>query len=248
MKILQCKTMLAILLAIAFTSCKKEVGPNTVTGNDDAIQSSAANQGKPVPSYTRIKTKMIGSTVYSYSYNGSGDVTKEKYGNDSVVFTYPDNTHITEVASANADYNYVLNSKGLVVTTNASYGTITTSYYNAKKQLIETIAQDNGIVSDSKYTYVNGNLDKLEFYYNGVLSTTYKYTYYLDKANVLNNDVFGKPWLGVGSKNLLKSIEVTNAGVTGVIAYTYMFDPVGRVTAAHLTANGNPYQDIVYTY
>jgi hypothetical protein len=118
-----------------------------------------------------------------------------------------------------------------------------------KKQVESDFYESNGVTGNTTYTYVSGNLDKVTVESSNTSNiTTVSFTYYPDKPNVFDNDVFGESFRGVGSKNLVKSRTVESNGVTGTTEYSYDFDLQGRVVKVRTTINGNPQPDVSYSY
>jgi YD repeat-containing protein len=241
------KTAIMLSTVVFFAACQKE---KTATGNNE-ISEQASAKGRP-QELTRIKTRTIDQDVRTYTYDAAGRSLgyTSNYGN--LTYEYPDATHVIETPSASDVMSHELNSKGLVIKSVVGANIFQDFYtYNGKKQLTQLFVQDNGgNASIITYTYVNGNLDNQQTTYDGSPSSDVSYTYFTDKANVLDNDVFGESFRGVGSKNLVKSSTTHFEGIstTYVMDYSYVFDPQGRVIKVMRSQNGLALSDINYTY
>jgi len=232
--------------ATMFTACKKS---ETLTPVQPVEETQAINaKGQPGASVTRIKTKTQGIQTINYSYDAQWRAL-EITGSVPIHFEYPNATHVNELNWNDSTY-YTLNSKGLVNTTVAKQWT-KTSTYNSKNQLInESSVYNSGGVITIDYIYVGGNLDHANYYYNGTLTYIFEYTYY-SKANVMDNDVFGLSFKGVGSKNMVNALKVSAAANPSnfyINTYDYVYDALGRVIKVMEVEAGTPLQDVIYTY
>jgi len=238
---------LSVLLvgAILFTACKKT---ETQAPVQPATAESLMAKGQPGSSVTRIKTKTQGGLLKNYSYDAQWRA-QEITGSVPIHFEYPDATHVNELNWNDSTY-YILNSKGLVGTTTTKQYT-KTSTYNSKNQLInESSVYNSGGIITIDYIYVGGNLDHTNYYQNGTLTYIFSYTYF-SKANVLDNDVFGQSFKGIGSKNMLKTMKVSVAADPSIFyinTYDYVYDALGRVIKVMEVEAGTPQADIIYTY
>jgi hypothetical protein len=245
MKQIFLKTSIIISSILFFVACSKK--DSMTTPAQDEIAGQVAQKGKPPVQMTRVKTRTIGSGVQTYTYDAAGR-SLGYTGSSSLTYEYPDASHVTEIPQSSPIIHHELNNKGLAVSSLVSYGQIFNTY-NPKKQLVTQLIQDNsGQIVTITYTYVNGNVDKITSTNNaGSADTPQTFTYY-DTPNVLDNDVFGESFRGVGSKDLVKTRTVDVFGTIYVEYYTYEFDPQGRVTKVKRDANGTPEADILYTY
>lgn len=245
MKQILLKTTIILSGILFFVACSKENSmPSPV---QDEMAAQASQKGKPPIQLTRIKTRTIGSIVQTYTYDATGR-SLGYTGSASLTYEYPDATHVTEIPQSSGIVHHELNNKGLAIKSIVSYGQIFNTY-NAKKQLeTQTIKDNSGALQTITFTYVNGNVDKITSVNNfGSADSPQTFTYY-DKLNVLDNDVFGESFRGVGSKDLVKTRTIEIVGTVYVEYYTYEFDSQGRVTKVKRDVNGTPEDDILYTY
>jgi YD repeat-containing protein len=205
----------------------------------------------PPASLTRIKKQTSGGNVYTYSYDSQGKAMKMEnndgsrkeyeYATGKVTRKYYNSAGVYQ--SSNSEE---LNPDGFSVrSTTSSQPTWETLFtYNADKTLAKIISQSNSITVKD-YFWNKGNLDSIRFSsQNGTWNYTNVMTYYIDKPNVLSDDVFGEPYWGMNSKNLLKSsVNHFPDGSSSVKNdYTYEFDSQSRVTKETITVdNGNIY-------
>jgi len=239
------KTAVIISGVLFFTACSKDDSIKNILKEETAGQ--AAQKGKPISQLTRIKTRTLGLNITTFTYDASGRATGYT-GSSFLTYDYPDASHVIETPQWSPVTNYDLNNKGLAVkATDGNSSNIFT--YNAKKQVESDFYESNGVTGNITYIYVNGNLDKMTIESSNTSAiTTASFTYYLDKPNVLDNDVFGESFRGAGSKNLVKSRTAESNGVTGTTDYSYDFDLQGRVVKVRTAVNGTPQADVSYSY
>ena len=241
MKQIILKTSILISGILFFAACKKDSLPSPA---QDEIAGQASQKGKPVSHLTRVKTRTIGVNVITYTYDAAGR-SLGYTGSGALTYEYPDASHVIETPQSGSVTHYDLNNKGLAVKRTHPYWHALYSY-NTKKQVESILIQDNnGFTNNTTYTYVNGNVDKITSTQSAD-NPPQTFTYYLDKPNVLDNDVFGESFRGVGSKNLVKTRTIDSFGY--VESYSYDFDLQGRVIKVKWDVNGNPQADISYSY
>ena len=229
---------------VFFAACKKE---NSDLGSQsEEIATGKAN--KPAPP-TRVKTETSGASVKTYTYNADFNSNGWLAGSLSKNYYYPDGSHIIEGGTNILETHYDVNKKGLIEKSTNS-NDIAYYKYNSRNQLIERFIQSGGDVDVLTYIYnKDGNLDTLKMGPSTDIIASYQtFTYYTDKANILNNETFGEGFRGVESKNLVKSIIMHGNNFTGTTNKTYSFDAMGRVAKVSSTYNGTPLPDVSYTY
>lgn len=220
--ILSAGIMMALLAIIMIGGCKKKDDtPVTPTGKE------------------RIKTfKGQASVFYTDSIEYDASLRQSVYWSSvpKVVYTYNGNTVIKEGQDAVDIYN--LNSQGYATSKiYRSYSggiTIFDTYtYDADGHMLTHFSTDSLNYSRDTIiqTWSGGNMtssyhgaaNDLSAYYFSELTT---YTYLTDKISTIENENFGKLFLGKGSKNLINTISIVNAGVTTL---NYEYDTKGRV-------------------
>lgn len=237
MKQIFLKTTIILSGILFFVACSKE--NSMPSPGRDEVAGQVSQKGKPPVQLTRIKTRTVGSSVQTYTYDAAGR-SLGYTGSASLTYEYPDATHVTETPQASGIIHHELNNKGLAVKSIVSYGQILNTY-NPKKQMETQSIQDNsGALQTTTFSYVNGNVDKITSVNNfGSADNPQTFTYY-DKPNVLDNDVFGESFRGVGSKDLVKTRTIDVLGTIYVEYYTYEFDSQGRITKVKRDFNGTP--------
>jgi YD repeat-containing protein len=143
-----------------------------------------------------------------------------------------------------------LNAAGLVIKGVYSDGgpNLYTYEYDAEKNLVKMAIEANGNATIVDYFYTNGNLDSSRYKLNGNHHSTTHYTYYTDKADLLNNDVYGQGYEGYFGKYLLKKEQTHYAdGDQKAWDYSYEFDSKGRVSKRTIK-NGQNQEVGLYTY
>jgi hypothetical protein len=237
------KSSIMVSAVLIFAACQKEsISPDKVE-----VSGQAVSKGKPEAIKVKTTTEAGVTKTYSYDENGKTLGYTDSYGNH-YTYQYPDATHVIETPTIFPVVNYELNAKGLAIKSTTGSNPYQWFYtYNAKKQLTKKLSTDGTNASVINYNYVNGNLDNEQAISNDVLVWNRTYTYY-EKSNVLDNDVFGEMFRGVGSKSLIKSSMTEEDGETTVMNFSYLFDNLGRVTKMMRTQNGLAVPDVTYTY
>lgn len=111
--------------------------------------------------------------------------------------------------------------------------------YNAEGYLVKkrTVKVATGAISITDYTYENGNLVSLKSYQDGTLRYSHQFTYYTDKVNKFNVDVYDQfelkfmagTFFGRHNRHLLKSWSFINHSSNSSHSneYTYTLDADG---------------------
>jgi YD repeat-containing protein len=222
-------------------SCKKN--------HDDVPAGPAAGDIK-------VKTYTGDYGTYAYSYDSKGRL---------VLLTRPDGSK-SEFDYSNpgkiinkyyfADGNLEgtgeidLNADGLMIKRVYSDGApnVGTFDYDANKNIIKKSYTVGGNTTVQDFFYTNGNLDSIRYNLNGNLQYATVFTYYTNKANVLNKDVYGKGYEGNEGKYLLKTEDTRYAdGTHSIGEHSYDFDTKGRVTK-QTSQKGANIEIALYTY
>lgn len=215
--------------------------------------------GSPNPSTGsfRIKTYTSDNGSTNYTYDSKGRLISKVYSDGAKrEFDYTNPNKIIDnyyFANGNLESTgeYDLNAAGLVIKKVYSDGpaNLYTTNYDANKNIIKEVNTVNGNVSVLDYFYTNGNLDSLRYKWNGSYHYTIIYSYYTDKADVLNNDAWGQGYEGYYGKYLVKKEETRYAdgSPSSTWEMTYEFDAKGR--ASKRTAKkGQTINISYYTY
>jgi hypothetical protein len=99
----------------------------------------------------------------------------------------------------------------------------------------------NTIVLTEDYVISGNNV--IQHTYNIIDSTdhslpsgTNTFEYYTDKTNTLSNEYYGMPYLGISSKNAVKSWAYTNGSNTSKVNYEYRYES-GRIVSQIIYAD-----------
>ena len=242
---------LIMVSILFFTACKK----SEILQSPTEEIATASNSKKPQTAVSKIKTRTHGNgtSTLTYIYDGNGRVMQFS-GPESTTFLFQNEmdtvfvTMFLETGPQVGDFLYPINSKGLA--TKMDLGVTENIYtYNAKKNLIEDKTMVGNDVHLMTHDYAGGNLAETKYTVNGILKWTKTYTYYTDKLNSIGNEAFGQSYLGVDSKNLVKSLTF-NSVANGITTtnYSYEFDPQGRVSKQMSFYNGLSLPIYTYTY
>jgi len=240
------KILLAIIIAISFTSCQKEKSNNP--------NNPAASK---VKTYTEDVTEGGTHSVITFdvTYDASNrpvSLISESSPGDKFVLQYGTGSFTLDLYNSNvASVHEVsfLNSNSFIDSTfqyNDTNDSTTEKYiYNSAKQLITLKEYDytkvNGaqLSNTTSYTYdTNGNpVSETDDF----SVTTYEYT------TLVNNLVFVPSFLPV-PKNLVKTTTVTSGGSSSVLNHTYTFDGSNRLTTDKTTDDNGDILIKTYTY
>lgn len=212
--------------------------------------------GNPSTGSIKMKTYTGDYGTQTYTYDSKGRLVLLTYADGAKSeydYSNPDkiiNHYYFSDGSLEGTGEYDLNPDGLIIKRVYSDGppNVYTTEYDAKRNVIKEVATSGGNTSVSDYFYTNGNLDSMRYKWNGNYGHTIIYTYYTDKADVLNSDTYGRGYDGYYGKHLLKKEETRYSnGDVSIWDYTYEFDGKGRVTKR--TSQNGPSQSIgLYTY
>jgi hypothetical protein len=90
------------------------------------------------------------------------------------------------------------------------------------------VESSSGQPSYSTYSYAAGNLVESRTYSGGSTSVT-TYEYYLDKENLVKEELLSVYYLNATNKNLLKKVN-TDSPIWGVISFAYEFTDKGYIS------------------
>lgn len=206
----------------------------------------------PLPEPISEKSKaLVSSITYGtdpdvtkgYTYNAGGDIITYYSVTDTVTFTYFADSIVKYYGNRSGQWQtsvtYFLNKNNHNIDSSAIRGEnneIISGYrflYNQEGYLIETVQYvfTSGNTYRQTMSYENENLKEITTYtFDGRPYGKYIYTYFEDKKNVLNVDLFHiledflcKNRLGKGNKNLLRSVaNVSTEGDTlSLLSFTY---------------------------
>ena len=237
-----------MLSLIFFTACKK----NDLPGSSQTPgEIATAKKPQPTATVSKVKTQTMGTTL-TYIYDGNGRV-KQYSGNEASTFVFQNASGAInfsiylETGTHVGDYVYPLNAKGLA--TGVDWGYAKETYtYNSKGNLVKEERLQGNNLQVVTYDYQNGNMSQAKRYVNGVIEWTRTFTYYTE-LNSISNEAFGKSYMGIDSKNLVKTL-VSNHAIAGVstTTYSYEFDVQGRVLKKKAVNNGTTLPAITFTY
>ncbi|KAA9039087.1 hypothetical protein FW778_09615 [Ginsengibacter hankyongi] len=232
------KTILAIIIAISFTSCQKEKSndPNNPASSKVKTYTEDATEGGTHSVITFDVTYDASNRPVSLiSESSPGDKFVLQYGSGSFTLDLY-NSNVVSVHEVS-----FLNSNSLIDSTfqyNDTSDSTTEKYiYNSAKQLITLKEYDyskaNGtqLFNTTNYTYDSNGNPQSET--DDFSVTTYEYTTFV------NNLVFMPTYLPV-AKNLVKTTTVTSGGSSSVLNHSYTFDGSNRLSTEKITDdNGN---------
>lgn len=234
MRIFSAKKMLIICIAII--SCNKNSGSEN--------QGNGGSNGTNIIPKVKTKSSSTQTTTYTYDVNGRLSNSIATNGNKEVL-TYNAGDILANKSNTNPGgyapflVTYTLNAAGLTskITDSSIPASSSTYQYNSDKTISHWDYRDGINVQLSSYFYTNGNLDSIRGTdENGNWTYTSSYTYYTDKTEVLNNDNYGKSFLGKGNKNMTKSQHIKYPGVLVYhYDYEYTYDSNGRVSIQKTT-------------
>ena len=241
---------LILLSVFFFTACKKSDLPEAPQpiGEIATVKPQATV-------ISRVKSRKIGTEITNFTYDGYGRQNQASSNENNSYIYQNGNSSIKATVYLNngilyQQYLYLLNSKGLAEKKDGG-GYYTNYTYNAKKNLVnELTVTGDGATTEVIYTYSQGNITEIKTFYGNIHSQTRTFTYYTDKINSLDNEAFGQSYLGLASKNLVKSMILTSAAgvVLNTQTYEYEFDGQGRVVKKKKFYNGSAWPDELYTY
>ena len=224
-----------LLLTATFSSCKKSSISDLGSVDKDPKFEKKLQSKKHQSGYI---------TEWQYNADGSiKSVTEDLARVTSVTYTpgfalthkYPgtvyemknvSKNHMGRVATAELWHNGVL-------TDNNQYT------YNAEGYLIQkkVVKVSSGIINTTDHSYENGNLVSSKSYQNGILRYSHQYSYYTDKLNKFNVDIYDQfdhkhmigSYFGKLNRHLLKSWSYTSfpANASHSSEYSYTLDADG---------------------
>src|SRR5258705_634318 len=245
--------ILLFVLAMAFTSCKKE---STITNSIPVA---------PVTPNERLLLSVTGmNSNYSFEYNSDRTVKSYTWGGGTLKgsFSYPANKLVIiyyDNNVKNSDYVFELSNGIAQKQTSNNYainGTIIDTYvnlysYNAGGQLIKETFTKNAVNGGSvDWSYDNnGDLSGLTVKdQNGTI--TWQSTYEYDLSLLDKSVSYGQfNSVGAGSvfpkkaKHLIKKQTTIENNITKTYNYTYTLDAQGYVLTAIVKDNANVLAD-----
>ena len=244
------KIALAIIVAVAFTSCQKEFSTSNPAGTTPILSNK-------VKTYTEDVTSAGAHTVTTFdlSYDNSNrliSMISETNTGDKFVFNYGSASYTGDIFNSNAlsiHEVFFLNSNSFVDSTfqyNDTNDSTTEKYiYNGAKQLVTLKEYDYSLLTGG----VLSNTANYKYDSNGnQISATDDYSVTLyDYTTLANTLVVGAPYFPV-NKNLVKTTTYSFSGTTIVLNHTYTFDASNRLNTETIT-DGATYTFIkTYTY
>lgn len=231
-----------IAAIIFFSSCQKELSPDTATTPNGGTGSSS----NKIKTYTEDVTVSgsHSSITLNINYDGSNRITSmvsATSAGDKFVFEYPaSNTFNMDLYNSNVlsiHEQYLLNSFSFLDSTfqyNDTHDTMTEKYfYNASKQLVKLNEYDysksTGAVLWNSHTYTydaNGSTIT-----DTDLSSVTTYDYYTNLAYNFSFLSLGMPQ----PKFFVKTTKITSGGSTETYDHTYKFDSSNRLTTETIT-------------
>jgi len=211
----------------------------------------------PTPGSFRVKTYSSNYGTTTYTYDAQGRLILKVFGNGAKSeYNYSTPNKVIEsyyFSNGNLEGTgeFDLDANGLMIKEVYSDGpaNLYTTDYDANKNVIKEVHNINGNISVLDYFYTNGNLDSMQYKTNGSLYHTTIYSYYTDKPDLLNNDIWGQGYEGYYGKHLLKKEQTryTDGTTDNVWEYTYEYDSKGRVSKCN-SKNGQNTEVSYYTY
>ena len=227
--------LMAVLIAIALSSCKKDSAPK--------------------PTCKIITVTLVpsggGTTTYNYSYNSEGKLSTSSSGLYSTTFSYSGNTVIesnTHGGVFESKEIITLNANGLasnVKTENNETGTLwdnTVFEYSGTELIKSTDTNSAGDpVVVTTFTWSGGNLVSIT-----TGSSTSTLVYYTDKPAQTGDYVsFLQLLFGFEIYRVKNAIKSSGEG-SAITSYSYSYDTDGKI--ASMTVTGNSTSTFNYQY
>ena len=241
-KRIQMKNVFLLLgFAAVLSSCAKE-------DIDDLPDSLNEN--------SKVRTATYGTTTLTYTYDAIGrQVTCDNSDGIKKVYAYSIG-NIRESVYKNGQFEYFykhdLNTDSLCIkeikSNDNSYEQL--YQYNPDRRMVKTITKKNGTaIQVMDFFYSNGNCDSIRFFNNNQWVLTILKTYYTDRINVFDPEVFGNKYFGKGNRNMLRSETFSYPGCTPEHPsnFNYEYDSMGRVIK-ETSAKENYTSTGLYTY
>lgn len=244
------KYFIPVLIAMSaiISSCQKDMLDDQPLSEEIA---TAANAAKPAESPVRVKTKTTGTDIRTYTYNTDGWLVESASNEtNTATYSYSGNTINYSIfypgGALAMSAIHELNGIGLVTktTTSSLTGYYTYNLYN--QMLTHDVYFANGDVVKGSYYYSDGDLDSIVTTMNGGTYWSKTFTY-INKANLLNNEVFGQGYFGPESKHLVKSMSTIVGGNVTTETYNYKIMQ-GKVVKVETIKNGVAQPETYYTY
>ncbi len=241
------KTLLVITIAIVFTSCQKDIS------NEPGVPGKSSR----VKTYTEdiVSNGTHVTATFNLAYDADSKIismTSAASSGDRFEYHYAAGRYSMDLYNSNKlsiHEDFFLNSIPAVDSTfqydSDGYSSTEKYIYNAAKQLITIKQYDYSSATGSElsntqhYTYDSrGNVIKLTDDYT---VTTYEYY-----PSLVNNLVFGLPYVPV-SKDLVKTTTYFD-GSTVTANHVYTFDASNRISTETITTNDGAVATKTYTY
>src|SRR5215831_12182638 len=101
---------LILSTVLIFAACQKQ----SITPDRTEVSGQATSKGRP--EITRIKTATENGVMKTYTYDPNGrSLGFTSSINSSLIYQYPDASHVVETSSVSPVVHYELNSKGLAI-------------------------------------------------------------------------------------------------------------------------------------
>lgn len=226
--------LLLLLCICGLASCDKgEVTPPTPapTKKDTCLVVKA----------TETRTGLSpGTTPMIFEYDAQKRLIKKRYPTfetnpeTSLSFEYDASGRLVKLIAAGPEFHtytdqFQYDSQGRLLKSTRqqrTYSVTNTNTYDSNGNLFRTDTENSeGQKSYSTYTYANGNLVEAKSHSNGAVGVT-TYEYYLDKPNVVKEELLRVYNLSASNKNLLKTVH-TGSDLLGDINFTYEFTDKG---------------------
>jgi YD repeat-containing protein len=234
---------LAVLVILA--SCKKEKTESPVQPAEKRVTGisytnfNSSNQKISYDNAGRIIKLENDVTLFTYEFNGNSVLFKN--------FRKNENRYTAEVTGT-------LDSKGRLISgtgtfsyqPNSPYTSQLSFEYDASGYLVkETMNNSNGQIYVYEFTYTNGDVTKINNYFNGQLQFVEDYEYFTDKPDKTNLEVYKFDWytnglFGKTNQHLVKSGIGKNANVINPSwTNTYSYDLDGEGYPVKTTINSS---------
>ena len=240
------KLFIALVAIASFASCKKET-VNTPTVPQEPVfaknlKTSSYVYDGGAPEIENFSFDAQGRiTSYKQEYPGTVRQQTFDYATAGKIFSTYTNNGVLKFS-----HEGTVNEKGYItaMTTKRADGSLYLNYkyiYDVNGYIIKKEwTNAAGITDHFEMKVENGNVTEYKLFYNGILSSTDKFTYDLTKYNSIKS-AFGSQWSGTSfgksTKNLFTNLTETNASgaITWNVNYSYQLNAAGYVEKSSFT-------------
>ncbi|MBK8657425.1 MAG: hypothetical protein IPN22_00720 [Bacteroidetes bacterium] len=208
----------------------------------------------------RLSTWEVSGQTYYYTYNSQGFVERMSVSNSSSYIVYTQSGNLLTSQAYDSTGTAIGTPAVRQVNADGYYsmipGSSDTTYltYNAAGQLLTYVRRNDTIISQSTFTYENGDMVKaISLKSDSSISSIATYDHYTDRVNNTNLNVsidLLEPRYGKPNRHLLKSSTTSNSsGNIDFNTFYYEFDENGNPVSLQLIRQpGNDISNLKFTY